>query len=84
MQKAGRNMHLLSTLSERGLLVLMLSKMLYEKYMLFPKELALFVADMFPVEKKPRVRRHRDDDDSRPFRRRRPKKVNIDLNELSN
>ena len=63
----------------------MLSKILHEKFIIFPRELTLFLNDMFPIEKKPRVRRMRNEDESRPFGRRRPKKIkDIDLNEVSN
>lgn len=82
---ASKQLHLLRTINEKGLLVLMLSKILHQKFIIFPRELALFVNDMFPVEKKPKVRRTKNEDESRPFGRRRPKKIkDIDLNELSN
>ncbi len=85
MRDACGQIHRLTHLNEKGLLILMLAKILHEMFMDFPRQLSLFISEMFPIDKKPRVRRNKDDDEDRPIRRRRPKKnVDIDLNELSN
>lgn len=65
----------------------MLAKIIAEKYAAFPRILTLLHAEMFPVERAPRVRRVQDDDDGERRRRQRKRRANpkdVDLSELSN
>jgi hypothetical protein len=57
VDQASKHMHLLPRLNDKGLLILMVAKILLQKFAEFPQILRLFMAEMSPVERAPRVRR---------------------------
>lgn len=71
--QASKALHLLPTINEKGTLILLLTKILVQKYVAFPRKLTLFSNQVFPVPKTTRIRRDPTDDEPAQRRRRRPK-----------
>jgi hypothetical protein len=62
IQDAVKQMPLLNKINDKGLLILMLAKILHEKYVSFPRMLTVLLNEMFPIEKLVKVRRSKEDD----------------------
>jgi hypothetical protein len=83
--EASKHMSLLPRLNDKGLLILIIAKLLYHKFTQFPRVLRLFQAALVPVDKPTRMKRARAENGERRRRKRRPGRVeDVDLNELSN
>ncbi len=85
LKQASEHMPLLTKLNDKGLLILMIAKILAQKFVDFPQSLKLFQAELFPVERVVRVRREQNEEgERRPRKRRVRNNRDVDLNELSN
>lgn len=78
--QASANLSLLTKINDKGLLILMLAKIVSEKLVALPRTLTLLLVEMFPVERAPRVRRpHEENGERRRRRRRRDNPQDLDI-----
>lgn len=61
LTQASNHMPLLIKLNDKGLLILMIAKILAQKFAEFPQVLKLFQAELFPVERPVKVRREQNE-----------------------
>lgn len=81
LAQASDHMSLLTKLNDKGLLILMIAKIIAQKFVEFPQVLKLFQAELFPVERPVRVRRELNEEGEKRRRKRRVRQArDVDLN----